>query len=253
MNCPLEWTVSTTQKTIDNQCCFHIWTTGAELTQRPIVIWEDQVYSSLPCTVSLVGHTSLLAPVSFLPGHAEVFDTWVASMCALSAEMQQHWEPWQCVQGAALYHSRICWQHGPRGQKRWAHPGSGSFCLPLSMAGKVVGISLVDCIFCHLCLCPSHSSESWLQDVVLKSRTSVGSAVWYQVVEVSLSPAKSSVCWKEPSWTNRAEPKAAEPKEPEQSWVEQVRATRSSSAGSSHVELSPASEAAVQCNVMWRI
>lgn len=67
MNCPLEWTVSATQKRIDNQYCSHIWTTGAELTHSPTDIWEEQVYSSLPCTISLVGHRSFLVPVSFLP------------------------------------------------------------------------------------------------------------------------------------------------------------------------------------------
>lgn len=165
MNCPLEWTVSTTQKTIDNQCCFHIWTTGAELTQRPIVIWEDQVYSSLPCTVSLVGHRSLLTPVSFLPGHAEVFDTWVPSMCALSAEMQQHWEPWQCVQGAALYHSHICWQHSPRGRKGEHTLEVDHFASLSPWLGRLLGSVLWTASFVtSVCALPtplSHGSKMW--------------------------------------------------------------------------------------------
>lgn len=223
MNCPLEWTVSATQKSIDNKYCSHIWTTGAELTHSPTDVWEEQVYSSSPCTISLVGHRSLLAPVSFLP--APCRSIWylstlhVCSGCRDAVALSGHVCPGYCsIPPTSLL---AAWSQGEKLSTPWKW-----IILPLSLQGWE-GCWDQPCGLHPLPLLPVPCPLLWVMAprCGAEMHTSVESAVWNQEVEVSLSPARSTGSWKEPSWTKQSWAK--------RSWAEETRAELGGSARSS--------------------
>lgn len=119
------------------------------------------------------------------------------------------------------------------GKKKWSHPWKW-IILPLS-SRKIVRISPTDPAFCCHHLSLLHLSELWLQDVVLKSRETQnwrGAEGWWWC---EMIPQGTERQGRAPVQLSQRELNKTE-----QRWVEQGE--QSGGAGSSHMELSPASK-----------